>query len=98
MSLRDNPLGELRVPLTWTAGVVFVVVLIVAVAVLMADRREAFDTDAYGRPRTLSDRVMAPVGDALSTPGGSRGRASRASAATSSPCPRTVGSRPSWPR
>ena len=27
MSLRDNPLGELRVPLTWTAGVVFIVVL-----------------------------------------------------------------------
>ena len=24
MSLRDNPLGELRVPLTWTAGIVFI--------------------------------------------------------------------------
>lgn len=69
MSLRDNPLGELKVPLTWTAGIVFVVVLIVSVAILLSDRREAFDTDAYGNPRTLSDRVMAPVGDALSTPG-----------------------------
>lgn len=69
MSLRDNPLGELRVPLIWTAGIVFIVVFIVAVAVLMSDRRESFDTDAYGRPRTMSDRVMAPVGDALSTPG-----------------------------
>ena len=28
MSLRDNPLGELKVPLTWTAGIVFLVVLI----------------------------------------------------------------------
>ena len=69
MSLRDNPLGELRVPLTWTAGIVFVVVLIASVTILLSDRREAFDTDAYGRSRTLSDRVMAPVGDALSTPG-----------------------------
>jgi rod shape-determining protein MreC len=69
MSLRDNPLGELRVPLTWTAGIVFLVVLIASVAILLSDRREAFDTDAYGNPRTLSDRVMAPVGDALSTPG-----------------------------
>jgi len=69
MSLRDNPLGELKVPLTWTAGIVFIVVLIASVAILLSDRREAFDTDAYGNPRTLSDKVMAPVGDALSTPG-----------------------------
>lgn len=69
MSLRDNPLGELRVPLTWTAGIVFVVVLIVSVAILLSDRREAFDTDAQGNPRTLTDRVLTPVGDALSTPG-----------------------------
>lgn len=69
MSLRDNPLGELRVPLTWTAGIVFIVVLIASVAILLSDRRESFDTDDYGRPRTLSDKVMAPVGDALSTPG-----------------------------
>jgi rod shape-determining protein MreC len=69
MSLRDNPLGELRVPLTWTAGIVFLVVLIASVAILLSDRREAFDTDAYGRPRTLSDKVMAPVGEVLSAPG-----------------------------
>jgi rod shape-determining protein MreC len=69
MSLRDNPLGELKVPLTWTAGIVFVIVLIVSVAILLGDRRTDFDTDEYGNPRTLSDRVMAPVGDALSTPG-----------------------------
>lgn len=69
MSLRDNPLGDLKVPLTWTAGIVFIVVLIASVTILLSDRREAFDTDAYGNPRTLSDKVMAPVGDALSTPG-----------------------------
>jgi len=69
MSLRDNPLGELKVPLTWTAGIVFIVVLIAAVAILLGDRREDFDTDAYGNPRTLSDKVMAPIGEVASTPG-----------------------------
>ncbi len=69
MSLRDNPLGELKVPLTWTAGIVFIVVLIAAVAILLSDRRESFDTDAYGNPRTLSDKVMAPIGEVASTPG-----------------------------
>ncbi|ODT87681.1 rod shape-determining protein MreC [Phenylobacterium sp. SCN 70-31] len=69
MPLRDNPLGELKVPLTWTAGIAFIVVLIVAVAALLSDRREAFDTDEYGNPRTLSDRVLAPVGEIASAPG-----------------------------
>lgn len=69
MSFRDNPLGELRVPLTWTAGIVFIVVLIASVAILLSDRRETFDTDAYGQTRTLSDKVMAPVGNVLSAPG-----------------------------
>ena len=51
MSLRDNPLGELRVPLTWTAGIVFIVFMIASVAILLSDRREAFDTLlGEGRP------------------------------------------------
>lgn len=69
MSLRDNPLGELKVPLTWTAGIVFLVVLIASVAILLTSRREGFDTDAAGRPRTFTDRIMAPVGEVVSAPG-----------------------------
>jgi len=69
MSYRDNPLGELRVPLTWTAGIVFLVVLIASVAVLLSDRRESFDADNYRLSRTLTDKAVAPVGDALYTPG-----------------------------
>jgi rod shape-determining protein MreC len=48
---------------------VFVIVMIVSVAILLSDRREAFDTDANGNPRTLTDRLLAPVGDVLSAPG-----------------------------
>ena len=69
MSLRDNPLGELKVPLTWTAGIVFLVVLIAAVAILLSDRRESFETDAYGQTRTMTDKAFEPVGEVLSAPG-----------------------------
>ena len=65
MSLRDNPLGELKVPLTWTAGIVFLVVLIAALATLLSDRRESFETDAYGNTRTMSDKALEPVGDEI---------------------------------
>jgi rod shape-determining protein MreC len=69
VSLRDSPLGELKVPLTWTAAVALIVAGVAATAVLLSDRRETFETDAYGATRTVSDRVLTPVGDALSAPG-----------------------------
>ena len=40
MSLRDNPLGELKVPLTWFAAVSLVVAIVAATAFLLSDRRE----------------------------------------------------------
>lgn len=69
MSLRDNPLGELKVPLTWTAGIVFLVVLIASLATLLSDRRESFEADSYGNTRTTTDKALEPVGEALSAPG-----------------------------
>ncbi len=69
MSLRDSPLGELKVPLTWTAAVALIVAGVAATAVLLSDRRETFQADAYGASRSVSDRVLTPVGDALSAPG-----------------------------
>ena len=35
MALRDNPLGELKVPLAWTAGVALIVAL-VGIAIIVA--------------------------------------------------------------
>ena len=69
MSLRDNPLGELKVPLTWAAAVALIVAAVVAIAFLVSDRRETFQSEAYGATRRASDTVLAPVGDALSAPG-----------------------------
>ena len=69
MSLRDNPLGELKVPLAWGGAVALIVAVIAAAALLLSDRRETFKAEAYGVSRKASDTVLAPVGDVLSTPG-----------------------------
>jgi rod shape-determining protein MreC len=69
VSLRESPLGELKVPLTWTAGIAVVVAVIAVIAVLVSDRRETFRSEAYGATRGVADRVLTPVGDALSAPG-----------------------------
>jgi rod shape-determining protein MreC len=68
VSLRDNPLGELKVPLTWAAAIALVVAAVVAIAFLVSDRRETFQAEAYGATRRASDTVLAPVGDFLATP------------------------------
>jgi len=69
MSLRDSQFGELKVPLTWTAAVALVVAAVIAVALLMSDRRETFRAEAYGAARGAADSALAPVGNVLSTPG-----------------------------
>ncbi|HSV02179.1 MAG TPA: rod shape-determining protein MreC, partial [Phenylobacterium sp.] len=69
MSLRDSPLGELKVPLTWTAAIAVIVAIVAVVAILVSDRRETFRSEAYGATRGVADRVLTPVGDALSAPG-----------------------------
>ena len=69
MSLRDSPLGELKVPLTWAAAIALVVAGVVAVALLLSDRRETFQAEAYGAARGATDGALAPVGDVLSAPG-----------------------------
>lgn len=68
MSLRDNPLGELKVPLTWAAAVALIVAAVVAIAFLVSDRRETFQAEAYGATRRASDTVLAPVGNVLAAP------------------------------
>jgi rod shape-determining protein MreC len=68
VSFRDNPLGEIKVPLTWTAAVALVVAAVVAVAFLATDRRGEFQAEAYGVSRKAADAVSAPVGSVLAGP------------------------------
>lgn len=69
MSLRDSPLGELKVPLTWTAAIAVIVAIVAVIALLVSDRRDTFKSEAYGATRGVADQVLTPVGDALSAPG-----------------------------
>lgn len=69
MSLRESPLGELKVPLTWTAAIAVIVAIVAVVAILISDRRDTFRSQAYGATRGVADQVLTPVGEALSAPG-----------------------------
>ncbi|WP_394764416.1 rod shape-determining protein MreC [Phenylobacterium sp.] len=69
MSFRDNPLGELKVPLTWAAAIALIVAVVAATAILLSDRRETFKAEAYGATRRASDTYLAPVADVLAAPG-----------------------------
>ena len=68
MSLRDGPFGDIRVPLTWSAGAALVIAAIIAAALLMGDRRETMKANAYDTARRAVDAVAAPVGGTLSSP------------------------------
>ena len=69
MAFRESPFGELKVPLAWTAAVALIVAVVVAVALLVSDRRETFQTQAQGVTREMADRVEAPVSGVLAAPG-----------------------------
>lgn len=69
MAFRESPFGELKVPLAWTAAVALIVAVVVAVGLLMSDRRETFQSEAYGVTRQVGDAVAAPVSGALAAPG-----------------------------
>jgi rod shape-determining protein MreC len=68
VSFREGPFNDLKVPLTWTAAVVVVVAIVVAVALLLADRRETLQSQAYGVGRHVFDAADKPVSDVLATP------------------------------
>jgi rod shape-determining protein MreC len=68
LSLRDGPFGDIRVPLTWSAGAALVIAAIIAAALLMGDRRETMKANAYDTARRAVDAVAAPVGGTISSP------------------------------
>jgi len=65
----EGPLGDLKVPLTWTAAVALIVAIVIAVAFLLADRRETLQDHAYGVTRQTVDVVSKPVSGAIAAPG-----------------------------
>jgi rod shape-determining protein MreC len=69
VAFREGPFGDLKVPLTWTAAVALIVAIVVAIALLLADRRETVQSQAYGVTREAVDKVAAPVGGVVAAPG-----------------------------
>jgi len=69
LAFRESPFGELKVPLTWTAAVALVVAAVLAIALLLSDRRETLREQAYGQARQTMDTVAAPVGQVVAAPG-----------------------------
>ena len=69
MAFRDGPLQDGRTPLVWAAIGSTVVAVIIAVVLLLADRREAMArTGDYGAARSEFDQLAAPIMGVLSAP------------------------------
>jgi rod shape-determining protein MreC len=66
--LRDGPFQDLRVPLTWAAAIALVVAVVIGVTLLLGDRRQTLQAQAFGAGRSVADTIAHPVGEALSAP------------------------------
>jgi rod shape-determining protein MreC len=69
LSFRDRSNFDMKVPLTWTAGVAVIIAAVIGVALLLGDRRETLQVQAYGVTKNVVDTLSAPVSNTLATPG-----------------------------
>ena len=68
MAFRDGPFTDLKLPLAWAAGAATLVAVLVAVALLLAGRRQAVAATTYAPARNGVAMVVAPVAGVLETP------------------------------
>lgn len=68
MSLRDGPLVDLKTPLIWTASIAVIVAAVLGVAILIGDRRQTLQAQAYSATKDAVATVAAPVGGAMAAP------------------------------
>ena len=68
MSFRDGPFNDIKVPLTWTAAVAVIVAIVVGAALLISDRRESLQSQAYGVSRQVFDAADKPVAGIAAAP------------------------------
>lgn len=69
MAFRQDTFGDLKVPLAWTAGVALVVCVVIAIALMLSDRRGTVENTAQQATQSAVDNVVAPVGDVVAQPG-----------------------------
>ena len=68
MSLRDGPLGDIKPPLAWMAGVALIIAIGASLAFFVGDRRGTARGQALVTTRRAADAVVGPVGGILSAP------------------------------
>jgi rod shape-determining protein MreC len=68
MAFRDGPFQDLRVPLTWAVVAAAVIAIVIALGVLVADRREAVAMAGFADLRNSVSRSLAPVNEVLEAP------------------------------
>ena len=72
MAYRDSPFQELKVPLTWMAGVATVLALAASIMLFVSDRKDQAKTSAqalgHAQVRAGFDSVLAPVSGVLAAP------------------------------
>jgi len=69
VAFRQDTFGDLKVPLAWTAGVALVVCVVIAIALMLSDRRGTVENTAQQATQSAVDNVVAPVGDVVAQPG-----------------------------
>ena len=69
MAFRQDTFGDLKVPLAWTAAVALVVCVIIAIALMVSDRRGTVENTAHEATQSAVDNFVAPVGDVVAQPG-----------------------------
>jgi rod shape-determining protein MreC len=75
VSYREGHFQDLKVPLTWMVGVALAVAAVVAVALILSDRRETVQHGALSVTRAVADMASSPVGQVVSAPGRWTGQA-----------------------
>ncbi len=68
MAFREGPFNDLKLPLTWVAGGATVVAILIALVLLLAERRQATTMGGYAGVRNAFTRVAEPVEGALEAP------------------------------
>jgi len=68
MAFRDGPFQDLKLPLTLAVVAATVVAILVALVLLVADRRESLAVAGFANARNLVARTVAPAGEVLEAP------------------------------
>lgn len=68
MAFRQDPFGEIKVPLAWTAAVALIVCIVIGAALFLSDRRETLEEKAYPQARAAVDVAASKATGVVAAP------------------------------